>query len=104
MRKRERKRERERGRKEREKGEGERRGRKEREKGEGERGRRKGREGPNRSSNDILCTLASTSIRATVRVSSSVKEVLLKIEYFSALTLSGIARQNTIIIVVQALL
>ena len=91
MRKRERKRERERG-------------KKEREKGEGERGGRKGREGSNRSSNDILCTLASTSIRATVRVSSSVKEVLLKIEYFSALTLSAIVRQNTIIIVAQALL
>ena len=94
MRKRERKRERE----------GGRRGKKEREKGEGERGGRKGREGSNRSSNDILCTLASTSIRATVRVSSSVKEVLLKIEYFSALTLSAIVRQNTIIIVAQALL
>ena len=94
MRKRERKRERE----------GERRGRKGREKGEGERGGRKGREGSNRSSNDILCTLASTSIRATVRVSSSVKEVLLKIEYFSALTLSAIVRQNTIIIVAQVLL
>ena len=99
MRKRERKRERER-----EKGEGKRRGRKGREKGEGERGGRKEREGSNRSSNDILCTLASTSIRATVRVSSSVKEVLLKIEYFSALTLSAIVRQNTIIIVAQALL